>query len=117
MAAQTITEVIMALEAAKSVRIKHGRTQFSPSDSKKKRGTADLRKIEHYANFWATYLVYKVDSEDVNLTTNKDTLQEIINFPKRCLTNVLRDVFSYIKERKNNANRLFHRFSIIHLYM
>jgi hypothetical protein len=118
MDARMITEVIMALEDAKSAGAKHNRTRFSPSDPKKKRRTADLRKIEHYANFGATYLVYNVDvNEDINLTTHKDTLQENVNFAKRCLTNVLRNAFSDIKDRKNEAGRVFDRSAIVHLYM
>ena len=108
----------MAVEHAKEIRTKHDRSRHSPASATKKYRTADLRKIEHYANFGATYLVYKTDvDENINLTTHKDTLQENVNFAKRCLTGVLKDVFADIKERKNNENRLYDRSSIVHLYM
>ena len=118
MDAKAITDAIMAVEHAKEIRTKHSRSRHSPASATKKYRTADLRKIEHYANFGATYLVYKTDvDENINLTTHKDTLQENVNFAKRCLTGVLRDVFADIKERKNNENRLYDRSSIVHLYM
>ena len=118
MDARDIAETILSLQEAKVFSAKHNRSRHSPADAKKKYRTADLRKIEHYANFGATYLVYNIDTdEEINLTTHKDSLKDAIVFAKRCLTGVLRSVFEDVRTRKNTDNQLFDRNSIVHMYM
>ena len=118
MDAKDIAETILSLQEARVFSAKHNRSRHSPADAKKKYRTADLRKIEHYANFGATYLVYNIDTdEEINLTTHKDSLKDAIDFAKRCLTGVLRSVFKDIRTRKNNDNQLFDCNSIVHMYM
>ena len=113
MDARDIAEALLSLQRPSHFTAKHARSRTSPADPKKKYRTCDLRKIEQYANFGATYLVYKVvtNEPDVNLTTHQDTNKDKIDFAKRCLTGVLRDVFQDI------ATKNFDPKAIVHLCM
>ena len=118
MDARDIAEVLLSLQQPKVFKATHLATRLSPTHPTKKYRTADLRKIEHYANFGAYKLTYSLDTdEETNLTTHKETPQESIDFAKRCLTSYLRDIFEDIKNRLKPNDQPFDRRAIVHLYM
>jgi hypothetical protein len=114
MDAKDIADVLLSLQKPIHFTARHARTRNSPAAPNKKYRTADLRKIKEFSNFGATYLVFQLDSNgaSINLTTHQDSPKDNIDFAKRCLTGVLKDVFENIATLNN-----FDLNSIVHFYI